>query len=51
MKINWGLVILLISNAIFWFSVFTNGFFISLIWTIILAAVVGIGFKLYENRY
>ena len=50
-EFNWGLVILLIGNATFWFCVFKYGFFISLIWTIVVAAIIGIIAKLQENRY
>ena len=45
-ELNWGLIGLLSLNAIFWFSVFTYGFFISLCWTIILAAIVGLWLRL-----
>ena len=43
---NWGMIGLLILNAIFWFSVFTYGFFISLTWTIVISAIVGLILKL-----
>ena len=43
---NWGLIGLLILNAIFWFSVFTYGFFVSIMWTIVGAAIVGLWFRL-----
>ena len=45
-ELNWGLIILLALNAFFWFSVFTWGFFISLMWTIVGAAIVGLWFRL-----
>ena len=45
-EFNFGLVIILILNAIFWFSVFIYGFFISLMWTIVGAAIVGLWFRL-----
>ena len=45
-EFNWGLIGLLTLNAIFWFSVFTYGFFISLCWTVILAAIVGLWLRL-----
>ena len=51
MKLNWGMIILLIGNATFWFCVFKYGFFISLIWTIVVAAIIGIIVKVQENRY
>ena len=44
--LNWGLVLVLVLNAIFWFSVFTYGFFISLMWSIVGAAVFGLWLRL-----
>ena len=40
-----------IINALVWYSIFTNGFFITLIWMIVLASIFGIILKLYEQRY
>ena len=51
MKVNWGLILILVGNAFYWFSVFKHGFFIPTMWTIVIAALVGIVLKLYENRY
>ena len=45
-EFNWGLIGLLLLNAFFWFSVWTWGFFISLCWTIIVAAIVGLWLRL-----
>lgn len=50
-ELNWGMIILLLTNAFFWFSVFKWGFFISLMWTIIGAAILGIVLKLKEERW
>ena len=43
---NWGLIALLIMNAVFWFSVFTYGFFISVTWTIVISAIIGLWLRL-----
>ena len=45
-ELNWGMIVLLSLNAFFWFSVFTWGFFISLCWTIVGAAIVGLWLRL-----
>ena len=45
-EINWGLIILLSLNAYFWVSVYYNGFFVSLMWTIVIAAIIGLYFRL-----
>ena len=36
-------------NAIVWYSIFTNGFFITITWVVILSAIAGIIIKLKEN--
>lgn len=41
---------IMIMNTGIWYSILTNGFFITLIWVIIIAAIVGIIIKLKENR-
>ena len=45
-KWNWGLIILIILNAYYWGSVYYFGFFIPTIWTIVIAAVVGLYLRL-----
>jgi len=51
MKYNWGMITVFISGILFWSSVWFNGLFISVMWLIILSAILGIGMKLYEDRY
>jgi hypothetical protein len=41
---------IMILNTMIWYSVFTNGFFITLIWIMIISAIVGIIIKLKETR-
>jgi hypothetical protein len=36
-------------NALIWYSIFTNGFFITITWVVILSAITGIIIKLKEN--
>ena len=36
-------------NALIWYSIFTNGFFITITWVVILTAIAGIIIKLKEN--
>ncbi len=46
-QLTWlGIMIL---NTGIWYSILTNGFFITLIWVIVIAAIVGIIIKLKEN--
>ena len=40
---------IMIMNTGIWYSILTNGFFITLIWVIVIAAIVGIIIKLKEN--
>tara|TARA_B100000073_G_C23464296_1_gene464718 strand:- start:259 stop:471 length:213 start_codon:yes stop_codon:yes gene_type:complete len=37
-------------NALVWYSIFTNGFFITITWLVIVSAIAGIILKLKENR-
>ena len=36
-------------NTLIWYSIFTNGFFITITWVVILSAITGIIIKLKEN--
>ena len=36
-------------NAIVWYSIFTNGFFITITWLVVVSAIAGIIIKLKEN--
>jgi len=36
-------------NALIWYSIFTNGFFLTITWVVILSAITGIIIKLKEN--
>ena len=49
MNINWKMITLLIMNAVMWYSVFTNGFWITLLWVLIIACIGGIIIKTKEN--
>ena len=51
MKLNWGMIIILLLNAYYWFNVWVYGFIIPTIVTIVIAAIIGIILKLYEERY
>jgi len=46
-QITW--LSLFIFNVLVWYSIFTNGFFITITWVIILSAIAGIIIKLKEN--
>ena len=46
-QISW--ISIFILNALIWYSIFTNGFFITITWIVILSAIVGIIIKLKEN--
>ena len=43
---NWGMIILLILTVVIWYSIFTNGFFITLTWLIIVSAIGGLWLRL-----
>ena len=50
-SINWGAIILLFACAYYWVNVYYYGFFVSTMWTIVIAAIAGIIIKIKENRY
>ena len=45
-EINWGMIILLIGCAYYWVNVYYHGFFVPTMWTIVIAAVIGLCFRL-----
>ena len=47
-QITWLLIF--VSNALIWYSIFTNGFFITITWVVILSAIAGLIIKLKETR-
>ena len=50
-SINWGLIVVLLACAYYWVNVYYYGFFVSTMWTIVIAAIAGIIIKIKENRY
>ena len=49
-NINWPWIGIIVMNFAVWYSVFTNGFFITVIWLVIIACIIGIIFKIKEMR-
>ena len=49
--INWPIIIILLLCAYYWVNVYYYGFFVSTMWTIVIAAIAGIIIKIKENRY
>tara|TARA_B100000131_G_C17591220_1_gene399274 strand:+ start:269 stop:442 length:174 start_codon:yes stop_codon:yes gene_type:complete len=48
--LNWGMIAILVTGILFWTNVWYNGFFSSIMWLIIVSAIIGIIIKLKENR-
>ena len=46
MKPNWGMIVIGILTILIWYSIFTIGFFITLIWLIVISAIIGLYFRL-----
>ena len=46
-QITW--LSMFVVNALIWYSIFTNGFFIAITWVIVLSAIAGLIIKLKEN--
>ena len=49
MKPNWGMIGVLLTGIIFWSNVWFNGLFSSVMWLVIVSAMVGIFLKV-TNR-
>ena len=49
-RFNWGIIGILIGTILVWWSIFSNGFFTTLIWLVVIACVIGIIIKLKEMR-
>ena len=49
MSINWVWIGLILLNCLIWWSIFTNGFFTTLLWLIIGSSIIGIILKLKED--
>ena len=45
-SINWGLIIVLILCAYYWVNVYYYGFFVTTVWSIVIAAVAGLWLRL-----
>ena len=45
-SINWGLIVVLLLNAYYWVNVYYYGFFVTTVWTIVIAAVFGLWLRL-----
>ena len=48
-RINWVWIGLILLNGLIWWSIFTNGFFTTLLWLIIGSSIIGIILKLKED--
>ena len=48
-SINWGMIIVLLACAYYWVNVYYYGFFTSTVWTIVIAAIVGLYFRLTDR--
>ena len=49
MKPNWGMIGVLLTGIIFWTNVWFNGIFSSVMWLIIVSAMVGIFLKVTDR--
>ena len=51
MNINWPIIGILLGTVLIWWSIFTNGFIITMVWILVIGATLGLIIKLMENRY
>ena len=45
-EFNWAFIMLLIFTIVIWYSIFTNGFFITLTWLVVISAIGGLWLRL-----
>jgi hypothetical protein len=45
-RFNWGMIGILVCTILIWWSIFTNGFFITITWLLIVSAVIGLWLRL-----
>ena len=50
MKLNWGMIGVIILNTIIWYSIFTNGILVTLLWIVICVCSLTIIIKLRDMR-
>ena len=48
-SINWTMIGIMIGTILIWYSVFTIGFFTTLLWLVIGSSIIGIILKLKED--
>tara|TARA_Y100000592_G_scaffold18957_1_gene28967 strand:- start:4840 stop:5031 length:192 start_codon:yes stop_codon:yes gene_type:complete len=47
--VNWGMLLIMIGTLLVWWSIFSNGFFTTLIWLVVIGCILGIIIKTKEN--
>ena len=45
-EFNWTMIGIIIFTIIIWYSIFTNGFFITLTWLVVVSAIGGLWLRL-----
>ena len=49
-KPNWVNASTIMLTAGVWYSIFTNGFIVTLLWLIVIAAIIGISINIKDRR-
>ena len=49
-SINWGLIVTLLACVYYWINVYWYGFLVPTIVTVVIASMMGIAFRLYDNN-
>ena len=45
-EFNWGMIVIMMLSIIMWYSIFTNGFFITLTWLVVITSIFGLWMRL-----
>ena len=47
--VNWAMIGIMLCTILIWWSIFTNGFFITVLWGFIAGCIIGIIITIKEN--
>ena len=48
-RFNWGLIVGLLGCAYYWVNVYYYGFFVTTMWTLVIAAIIALWLKLTDR--
>ena len=49
-EFNWSMLVILLMSVGIWYSIFTNGFFFTVFWIIVLSSIVGVILRIIDKE-